>query len=190
MATKTKRNAVNKQGLNHALINATISTINTTIENSEKWQELTRKLVKKSEPVRKKQMDMFFETATAVKNQVTSGKERMFDLVGYEGDVAERAFEYASNTQMGKKVIKATETLKEKITESPVIKQVEKTTEELKTKSTAKFNDLREDVLEQAKKVLNKGEEIVDGALETKKKTTKRVKKNIAKTTKTAKSTA
>ena len=48
MATKTKRKADNKQGLNNALINATVATINTTVENGEKWQELTTKLVKKS----------------------------------------------------------------------------------------------------------------------------------------------
>ncbi len=189
MATKTKTKAKNKQGLNNALINATVATINTTVENGEKWQELTKKLVKKSEPVRKKQMDMFFETATAIKKQVNTGKERMFDLVGYEGDVAERAYEYASKTPVGKKVIDVAETIKEKVTENPVVKKVEKTTEELKSKGTAKLNDLREDVLEQAKKVLNKGEELVDEALDTK-KTTKKAKKKVSKATKTVKSTA
>ena len=189
MATKTKRKADNKQGLNNALINATVATINTTVENGEKWQELTKKLVKKSEPIRRKQMDMFFETATALKNQVNSGKERMFDLVGYEGDMAERAFEYATSSTVGKKVIGVAETIKEKVTENPMVKKVEKTTEELKSKGTAKFNDLREDVLEQAKKVLNKGEELVDDALDTK-KTTKKVKKNVTKATKTVKSAA
>ena len=188
MATKTKRKAENKQGLNNALINATIATINTTVENGEKWQELTKNLVKKSKPIRKKQMDMFFETATALKKQVNTGKERMLDLVGYEGDMTEKAYEYASKTPVGKKVIGVAETIKEKVTENPVVKKVEKTTEELKSKGTAKLNDLREDVLEQAKKVLNKGEELVEEALDNK-KTTKKVKKNVSKATKTVKST-
>ena len=189
MATKTKRKADNKKSLNNALINATVATINTTVENGEKWQELTKKLVKKSEPVRKKQMDMVFETASAVKNQVITGKERMLELVGIEEDMMERAYEYASKTTVGKKVLGVAENIKEKVTENPMVKKVEKTTEDLKSKGTAKLNDLREDVLEQAKKILNKGEEMVEEALDTK-KTTKKVKKNVAKAKKTAKSTA
>ena len=189
MATKTKRKADTKKSFNNALINATVATINTTVENGEKWQELTKKLVKKSEPVRRKQMDMVFETATAVKNQVTSGKERMLDLVGYEEDMVERAFEYASNTTVGKKVMGVAENIKEKVTENPMVKKVEKTTEDLKAKSSEKLNDLREDVLEQAKKILNKGEEMVEDALDTK-KTTKKVKKNVAKAKETVTTTA
>lgn len=185
----TKRKAQNKKSFNNALINATVATINTTVENGEKWQKLTKKLVKKSEPVRRRQIDLVFETATAVKEQMTTGKNRMYDLVGYEGDAVEKAFEYASNTTVGKKVIDVAENIKEKVTENPVVKKVEQTTEELKTKGTEKLNDLREDVLEQAKKILNKGEELVEEALDTK-KTTKKVKKSVAKAKSTAKSTA
>lgn len=137
-------------------------------------------MVKKSEPVRRKQMDMVFETATAVKNQMTSGKERMLDLVGYEEDMMERAVEFASNTKVGKKVINVTETLKEKVAENPMVKKAEKTADGLKAKGTAKLNDLRGDVLEQAEKILNKGEELVEEAMEPK-KAAKKVKKNVTK---------
>ncbi len=180
MATKAEKKATNKKSLNSALINATVATINTTVENGEKWQKLTKKMVKKSEPVRRKQMDMVFETATAVKNQMTSGKERMLDLVGYEEDMMERAVEFASNTKVGKKVINVTETLKEKVSENPMVKKAEKTADGLKAKGTAKLNDLRGDVLEQAKKILNKGEELVEEAMEPK-KAAKKVKKNVTK---------
>ncbi|RNC92499.1 MAG: hypothetical protein ED555_05280 [Allomuricauda sp.] len=189
MATKTKRKTENKKSLNKALLNATVATINTTVENGEKWQELTKKLVQKSEPVRRKQMDLVFETAAAVKSQVNTGKERMFELVGYEEDMMEKAFEYASKTAVGKKVIGVAENLKDKVAENPMVKKVEKTTEDLKAKGTAKLNDFREDVLEQAKKILNKGEELVEEAMDTK-KTTKKVQKNVAKTKETVQSTA
>lgn len=189
MATKTKRKTENKKSLNKALLNATVATINTTVENGEKWQELTKKLVQKSEPVRRKQMDLVFETAAAVKSQVSTGKERMFELVCYEEDMMEKAFEYASKTAVGKKVMGVAENLKDKVAENPMVKKVEKTTEDLKAKGTAKLNDLREDVLEQAKKILNKGEELVEEAMDTK-KTTKKVQKNVAKTKETVQSTA
>ncbi|MEL6975224.1 MAG: hypothetical protein AAGL29_07495 [Bacteroidota bacterium] len=180
MATKTT-NKVEKKSLNDSLVNATMATINTTVEHGEKWQKLTKKLVKKSEPVRRKQMDMVFETATEVKAQFNSGKERMLDLVGYDGEVVERAMEYATQNPVSKKVIKVAGSVKETITENPVVKQVEKTTENLKAKGTAKLNDLKEDVLEQAQKILNKGEEIVEDALDTKKKVKKQAKAKATK---------
>ena len=182
MATATaKRKKENVKSLNNSLVNATLATINTTIENGEKWQELTKKLVKKSEPVRRKQMELFFDTAATVKKQVNTGKERTMELVGYDGETMERAFEYVSKTPVGKKVMKVTENLKEKVTENPVVKKVEETAENLKTKSTAKFNDLKEDVLGQAKKVINKGEEFVDEALKQGKSNVAKAKKTVAK---------
>ena len=179
MATKTT-NKTQKKSLNNSLVNATMATINTTVEHGEKWQKLTKKLVKKSEPVRRKQMDMVFETATEVKAQFNSGKEKMFDLVGYDGEVVERAVEYATQNPVSKKVIKVAGSVKETITENPVVKQVEKTTENLKAKGTAKLNDLKEDVLEQAQKILNKGEEMVEDALDTK-KVKKQAKAKVSK---------
>ena len=179
MATKTT-NKTQKKSLNDSLVNATMATINTTVEHGEKWQKLTKKLVKKSEPVRRKQMDMVFETATEVKAQFNSGKERMLDLVGYDGEVVERAVEYATQNPVSKKVIKVAGSVKETITENPVVKQVEKTTENLKAKGTAKLNDLKEDVLEQAQKILNKGEEMVEDALDTK-KVKKQAKAKVSK---------
>ncbi len=187
MATKIK-NKAGKQSLNESLVNATLATINTTVEHGEKWQKLTKKLVKKSEPLRRKQMDMVFDTATAVKAQMNSGKNRMLDLVGYDSEIAERAMEYATKNPVSKKVIKAVDTVKETITENPVVKQVEKTTENLRAKGTAKFNDLREDVLEQAQKILNKGEEMVEEALDSK-KVKKNTKAKVAKTKANVKAT-
>lgn len=187
MATKSKTQKA--KSLNSSLVNATMATINTTVENGEKWQKLTKKLIKKSEPVRRKQMDMVFDTATAVKAQVNSGKERTLDLVGYDGEVVERAFEFVAQTPVGKKVIDVAENIKEKVTENPVVQKAEKTAENLKAKGTAKFNDLKKDVLGQAKKILNKGEELVEEAMDPK-KATKKVKKNVAKAKNTVKTTA
>ncbi|GEQ86972.1 hypothetical protein ULMS_24800 [Patiriisocius marinistellae] len=172
--TATKATSkVNK--LNNSLVNASMAAINTTVENGEKWQKLTKKLIKQSEPIRTKQMNMIFETATAVKNQATSGKERMMDLVGYDGTTVDKAVKYAKNNPVSKKVISTAEGVIEKVTENPMVKKVEKTTDGIKKMSIAKFNDVKEDVLEQAQKILHRGEEIVEDA-KAPKKTSKQVK--------------
>ncbi|MBT8301221.1 MAG: hypothetical protein KJO63_07825, partial [Maribacter sp.] len=73
MATKTKKTAkkatkkVNKPSVakkvNTSFVNASIAAINTTVENGEKWQKLASKLIKKSEKIRKQQINMIFDTA-------------------------------------------------------------------------------------------------------------------------------
>lgn len=194
MATKTKTQK--NRSLNESLLNATKATINATVENGEKWQKLTKKLIKKSEPVRRKQMDLVFNTASAVKTQVTTGAEKMMDLVGFE-----QAVEYAKNNPVSKKVMEvsdkvavASDNLKSKVAESPVVQKVGQTAETVKTKGTAKLNDIKEDVLEQAQKILNKGEEMVEGALTTTKaapaKKAPAKRKPAAKKATTAKATA
>ena len=189
------------KSLNSALVNATKATINTTIENGEKWQDLTKKLIKKSQPVRRKQMNMVFDTAEAVKTQFNSGKERVMDLVEFE-----QAVEYAKNNPVSQKVMGVADDLKEaagnvlevadsiktKVSENPVVQQIGKTSENLKNKGTAKFNDIKEDVLEQAQTILDKGEKMVEGALSPKKaekapaatKTTAKPKTATKRTTK------
>ncbi len=167
---KTAKKAVKKgASLNSSIVNATKAAINTTVENGEKWQKLTKKLIKKSEPVRRKQMDMVFDTATAVKDQVNSGTERMMDLVGFDTEIVDKAVKFAKKNPVSKKVMDVADDIMETVSENPVVKQVERTTEDIKNMGVAKFNDVKEDVLEQAQKILNKGEELVEDALGTKK---------------------
>lgn len=176
--------------LNESLVNASMAAINTTVKNGEKWQKLTKKLIKQSEPVRAKQVNMLFETATAVKNQATSGKERMMDLVGYDGTTVDKAVDFAKNNPVSKKVISTTEDIVEKVSKNPMVQKVEKTTDGIKKMSIAKFNDVKEDVLEQAQKILHKGEEIVKDA-KVERPTSKTVKaKGAAKVKAVRKTTA
>ncbi|WP_415375668.1 hypothetical protein [Patiriisocius sp. Uisw_017] len=194
MATKAKAKTVTKKAtkkastINSGLINASMAAINTTVENGEKWQKLASKLIKKSEPVRTKQINMVFETASAVKKQVTTGSGRMMDLVGYDASVVEKALNFATKNPVSKKVISVAEGIVDKVTSNPVVKKVEKTTDGIKKMSIAKFNDVKEDVLEQAKKALQKGEALVEEA-KTPKKTTKKVMAKGAAKVKTARKT-
>ena len=196
-ATKkaTKRKATKKaprkvNTLNSSLANASMAAIATAIENGEKWQKLTKKLLKQSEPVRTKQINMLFETATAVKEQATSGKERLMDLVGYDGAIVDKAVTFAKKNPVSKKVMHTAEDLAVKVSKNPMVQKVEKTTGDIKKMGVAKFKDVKEDVLEQAQRILNRGEEIVEDA-KTPKKTSKQVKaKGAAKVKATRKETA
>jgi len=173
MATKTKKATTkgNKPNVakkvNSSLVNASIAAINTTVDNGEKWQKLASKLIKKSEKVRKQQINMIFDTAEAVKGQFISGTDRMKDLVGYDAELVEKAKDMATNNPVSKKVIGIVEEITEKVSENPMVQKAEKATDELKNMGMAKYKELKEDVLEQASKILDKGEAIIEDAKST-----------------------
>ncbi len=190
MATKTKKATTkgNKPSVakkvNTSLLNASIAAINTTVDNGEKWQNLASKLIKKSEKVREQQINMIFDTAEAVKGQFISGTDRIKDLVGYDAELVEKAKDMATNNPVSKKVIDIVEDITEKVSENPMVQKAEKATEELKNMGIAKYKELKEDVLEQASKILDKGEAIIEDAKSTPKaKVTKKAapKKTVAK---------
>ena len=199
MATKTKTAAkkVNKPNVakkvNNSLVNASLSAINTTIDNGEKWQKLASKLIKKSEKVREQQINMIFDTAETVKGQFIAGTEKMKDLVGYDAELVEKAKDMAINNPVSRKVAGIVEDISEKVSENTMVQKAEKATEDLKNMGMAKFNDVKGDVLEQASKIINRGEAIIEEAKSTPKaKVTKKVasKKTVAKKATATKATA
>ncbi|WP_452231054.1 hypothetical protein [Lacinutrix sp. MEBiC02404] len=196
MATKTKKvakkatskvkndtNVVNK--INTELVNASIATINTVVDNGEKWQKLASKLMKKSEKVREQQINMIFDTAEAVKGQFVTGADKMKDLVGYDATIVEKAKDMAMNNPIAKKVLDIVEDITEKVSENPMVQKAEKATEDIKNMGVAKYNELKGDVLEQASKIINKGEAIIEDAKTPKAKVTKEVTKKVVKAKKT-----
>ena len=199
MATQTKKatSKVNKttnvvKKINTELVNASISAINTTVENGEKWQNLASKLIKKSEKVRTQQINMIFDTAEAVKGQFVTGTDKMKDLVGYDAELVEKAKTMVINNPVSRKVVGIVEDITEKVSKNPMVKKAEKASEDIKNMGKAKFNELKGDVLEQASKIINKGEAIIEEAKSTPKaKVTKKTapKKTVAKKVTIAKAT-
>lgn len=199
MATKTKKapskvkndtNAVQK--INKELVDASIATINTVVDNGEKWQKLASKLIKKSEKVRAQQINMIFDTAEAVKGQFATGADKMKDLVGYDPTMIKKAKNMAINNPVSKKVLNIVEEISEKVSENPMVQKAEKATEDIKKMGVAKFQELKGDVLEQASKIIDKAEnKIEDAKVELKKEAKKTApKKVVAKKTVAKKTTA
>ena len=196
MATKTKK--ATKKGnktsvakkVNSSLVNASIAAINTTVENGEKWKKLASKLIKKSEKVRKQQINMIFDTAEAVKGQFITGTHRMKELVGYDAELVEKAKDMATNNPVSKKVIDIVEDITEKVSENPMVQKAEKASEDLKNMGIAKYQELKKDVLEQASKIVDIAEDKLEDAKaelkkEAKKATPKKRATKITKATKT-----
>ncbi|MBT8394310.1 MAG: hypothetical protein KJN66_05605, partial [Bacteroidia bacterium] len=162
--------------VNTSLINASIATINTTVENGEKWQKLASKLIKKSEKIRKQQINMIFDTAEAVKGQFITGTGRMKDLVGIDDELVEKARDMAMKNPVSKKAADILEDITDKVSEYPLVQKAEKATEDLKDMGVAKYKEIKEDVLEQASKIVHIAEEKIEDAQAELKKEAKKAK--------------
>ncbi|MCA0153145.1 hypothetical protein [Winogradskyella vincentii] len=198
MATKTRKTAkkatkkVNKPNVakkvNESLISASLAAINTTIDNGEKWQKLASKLIKKSEKIREQQINMIFDTAEAVKGQFITGTERVKELVGYDPELVEKAKDVVMKNPVSKKVVNIVEDITETVSENPMVQKAEKATEDLKNMGIAKYKEIKEDVLEQASKIVDIAEDKIEDAIEELrkegKKTTKKTKARKTKATK------
>jgi hypothetical protein len=169
MATKTKKTikaakpSVTKKS-NTGLVTASMAAINTTADNAVKWQKLASKLIKKSEKVRQQQINMVFDTAEALKVQFISGTDRMKDLIGYDPELVEKAKHKAMSNPLSKKVVGIVEDITERVSENPMVQKAEKATDDLKNMGIAKYKELKEDVLDQASRILDKGEAIIEEA--------------------------
>jgi hypothetical protein len=169
MATKTKKTikaakpSVTKKS-NTGLVTASMAAINTTADNAGKWQKLASKLIKKSEKVRQQQINMVFDTAEALKVQFISGTDRMKDLIGYDPELVEKAKYKAMSNPLSKKVVGIVEDITERVSENPMVQKAEKATDDLKNMGIAKYKELKEDVLDQASRILDKGEAIIEEA--------------------------
>lgn len=185
IVTKKVNTASVAKKVNSSLVDASLSAIDTTIENSEKWQKLASKLIKKSEKVRQQQINMFFDTAEAVKGQFITGTKRAKELVGYDAKIAEKFKDLAFENPVSKKVVGILEDISEKVSENPMVQKVEKTAEDFKSKGIARFKEIKGDVLEQASKIVDKAEKTIEDAKsENKKEAIKSTKTPIAKVAK------
>lgn len=161
MATETKTKI---KELSASFEKAATATLHATKENGQKWQKLTGKLIKKSEPIRQKQKSLVLETAEAVKTQFTEGSEKALDLVGIDAKVIERASEIVKNNPVSKRIAETTEMLKEKAQQNEVVKKVEAKATVLKTKGSEKIEQIKDQLLDQAQKVLDKGDALIEEA--------------------------
>ena len=152
--------------INNDLIDASFNAIETTVKTGEKWQKLTSKLIKKAEPLSKKQINMFVDTAENIKGQLETSTDRLKDLIGYDPKMIEKAKKMVAKNPLAKKADNVATKLIKEVEENPLVKKAEKMTAKLKKQISETIEDVKEkveDYTEDAKKATPK-----------KKKTTKK----------------
>ncbi len=165
--------------INNDLIDASFNAIETTVKTGEKWQKLTKKLIKKAEPLTQQQINMMVETAESIKGQVETSTERLKHLVGYDPKMVENAKKMVSEHPVVGKAEEIKDKVEKEIANNKLVQKAEKMSENIK-----------KNISETIEEVKGKIDKYTDGILEdegkgkakkAKKTTTKKTAKKAVK---------
>ncbi len=189
MATKKNKNqdklgkakAIVKK-INDDLIDTSFNAIENTVKTGEKWQKLTAKLVKKAEPLTKKQINMFVETAESIKSQLDNSTERLKTLVGYDPKMFEDAKNMVKKNPLVEKAEEMKDKVEKEVAKNKLVKKAEKMSDKLKKNISDTIDEVKEKIEDYTEDALNTTNETLEKSKPTKtKKTTKKkvVKKKV-----------
>ena len=139
MATK-KSKKENKLGkaraivkrINNDLIDASFNAIETTVKTGEKWQKLTAKLIKKTEPLTKQQINMVVETAESIKGQLENSTVRLKTLVGYDPKMVENVKKMVTEHPLVEKAEVMKDKIEKEVSNNKLVQKAEKMSTKLK----------------------------------------------------------
>ncbi len=179
------RNQVLKsvKNINCMVVDFTEDMIDETLETGTKYQKLAVKVIRKSEPIIEKQVDLFFDTAELALEQIQDNSKRLQKLLGITKTVNKA-------TKTVEKIVKS---VSEKVEEG--MDTVEKNVNTLKTKGKKTITNKAKPQARRARKTVAKRTQTVKGsAAKSVAKATKAikapVKKRVTKATKAIKTTA
>jgi predicted flap endonuclease-1-like 5' DNA nuclease len=186
MATK-KSNKINKIGkakaifkkLNNDLIDASFNAIETTVKTGEKWQKLTAKLVKKTEPLTKKQISMVVETAESIKGQLEHSTARLKTLVGYDPKMMENAKKMVAKNPLVEKAEELKEKFEKEVSNNKLVKKAEKMSKKLKKNISSTLDEAKEKIEDYTENAMDAISEKMEK--KTPKKTKKTTKNKVVK---------
>lgn len=167
--------------INNDLIDASFNTIENTVKTGEKWQKLTAKLIKKTEPLTKQQIDMVVETAEAIKHQLENSTERLKNLVGYDPEMLEKAKKKMAENPLVKKSEEMKNKIEKEVSKNKLVKKAEKMSDKLKKNITDTIEEVKERVEDYAEGALDNLNDKID------KSAPKKAKKTTSKKTVTKK---
>ena len=168
--------------INGDLIDASFDAIESTVKTGEKWQKLTAKLVKKTEPLTKQQINMVVETAESIKGQLENSTERLKTLVGYDPKMVEDAKKRVSEHPLVEKAEEMKDKFEKEVAKNKLVQKAEKMSNTLKKNITETIDEVKGKIEDYTEDALNTVNEKLDDAKPVKtKKTTKKkvVKKEV-----------
>lgn len=153
--TATKRKDAAKKAvasIDQNILKASEAILTVSMEVGKKWHNLIKQTITVTEPMREKQIDMFFDTTEAVVTQVEEGAEKFKDLLGIEepiGDIVKKRF---NTGKISSKLQKNASKLVSIVTSSGLKEKIEQGAIKLKMEVTERFTGAEEKVAKKASK--------------------------------------
>jgi predicted flap endonuclease-1-like 5' DNA nuclease len=194
MATKkSKSKKENKLGkakaivkkINSDLIDASFTAIETTVKTGEKWQKLTAKLVKKTEPLTKQQIKMVVDTAESIKGQLENSTERLKTLVGYDPKMMDNAKKMFTENPLVEKAEEMKGKFEKEVANNKLVKKAEKMSQKLKKNIADTIEEAKEKIEDYAEDALDTMNDKLDKQPQKKAKKTRKKKVTNKKETST-----
>jgi predicted flap endonuclease-1-like 5' DNA nuclease len=102
------------------------------VKTGEKWQKLTAKLIKKTEPLTKQQINMVVETAESIKGQLENSTVRLKTLVGYDPKMVENAKKMVAEHPLVEKAEVMKDKIEKEVSNNKLVQKAEKMSSKLK----------------------------------------------------------
>jgi predicted flap endonuclease-1-like 5' DNA nuclease len=158
--TKGKESAKKSiQKIHDTIVDTTEEILTSTIKTGEKWQKLMADTIKKSEPLREKQIDMVFDTAESLKKQVEHTATRTKNLLGIEEVSFDSLKDKITKIPVIKRFRAEVEEMVEDVTESPVVKKMSKVATKIKVEMQDTYDEVADKVEEVIDDVMDKVED-------------------------------
>lgn len=180
-ATKISQARALVKKINSDLIDASFDALENTAKTGEKWQKLANKLIKKAEPISKKQKAMVVESAETIKSQLASGTERLKDLVGYDPKTLEGAKKMIAENPVVEKAGEVKGKIEKEIANNKLVVKAEKMTSKLTKKISSTIEEVKEKIEEYTEEAMEAAPTKKKAVKKTTKKAAPKAKKTVAK---------
>ncbi len=172
--------------LDSTIIKGTDAVFTLSVAAGERWTKLVKKTITLSQPLREKQIDMFFDTTEAVKDQVEKGVSRLQNTVGMAEPMGKMLLKEISKKDITKKLNANVNKLVSVALPGKLKKKVEKGLVKLKMEVEEAPTTAKKKV----KKVVKKAAAPKKKVKATAKRTTKKAKATVKRATKKVTSSA
>ena len=133
-AAKAKLAKIDKK-----LLSASDALLTISVEAGKKWHKLFKHSITVAEPIREKQIDMFFDTTDAITDQLEEGAERFKKLLGIKENIGEIVQKKISQNKITKQLADSANKLIRIVDESGIKDTLEKGAVKIKMEITDKI---------------------------------------------------
>jgi|GEM_PF-1315994 len=138
------------------LLSASDALLTISVETGKKWHKLFKQKITTTEPVLEKQIDMFFDTTDAVRDQLEDGALRFKKMLGVKEDIGDIVQKKISENKVAKQLADSANKWIAIVDESGIKEKLEQGAVKIKMEITKRIGGKKKKKKKETKKKKNK----------------------------------